>query len=161
MLRSDTTHLELQLGKVPVGLGSMSTPLVTSNIAVQDSPLIILGHELILIINLWTKLQLWYYVNFLQCCMLCSLKLGVLLNPGMVGQTSSRDLIHMVYLFHTHIRCGWHPKKYSGQCPGRSEASSVAVRSLTPKQDYLFNLPKNNKYDFSCCLECPFFWIKF
>ena len=31
------------------------------------------------------------------------------------------------------------------------------VRSLTPKQDYLFNLPKNNKYEFSCCLECPFF----
>ena len=42
-----------------------------------------------------------------------------------------------------------------GSVPVVQKQVQWPVLSLTPKQDYLFNLPKNSKYDFSC-LECPF-----
>ena len=74
------SSLEFQLGKSP--RQCIHCVGETLDCCVWPSLFIIPRSQTGIIISLGAKLQLWYYVNFLQCCLLCSANLGMLLSPG-------------------------------------------------------------------------------
>ena len=93
-----TAVLSFNWEKVP---GSMSALWLRLWIAVSHVLLIIPKLQTDIIISLWAKTAVWSYVNFLQCCLLYSANLGMLLK--LVYQTSSRNWtnfkIHSLYTY--------------------------------------------------------------